>query len=63
MPDNPLAISPNDQPAVNQLTTECRVHSRLITGRNWQTQAHEVSSRVSQLFALTGDANLSGYLS
>ena len=62
MTEMPTAMSPHDQPAVNQLTAQCRVISPTITARNWRTQASALSKNIHQLFILTGDANLSGYM-
>jgi hypothetical protein len=63
MTDTLLALAPADQPQVTQLTRECRVISpRTITGRNWQSQVTELTQRVTQLFKLTGDTRLAGYM-
>ena len=62
MPDNPTALNPPDQPMVNALTNECRLISPTITARNWQSQGIGLSQRITQLFVLTGDTNLSGYM-
>jgi hypothetical protein len=62
MPDNPTAMSPADQPTVNQLTRQCRLYTRQITARNWQTQALPLVQNITQLFILTGDPHLADYM-
>jgi hypothetical protein len=61
MPENPSAMSPADQPTVNLLTAQCRVLTRQITARDL-SPASTLSKNVLQIFKLTGDANLAGYV-
>ena len=62
MPDNPIALSPNYQPTVNQLTDACRQISQIGTPLNVHTQAYALSQNIQQIFALTGNPHLAKYM-
>ena len=53
MPDNPIALSPNYQPTVNQLTDACRQISQIGTPLNVHTQAYALSQNIQQIFSFS----------